>query len=119
MVVGLPPLGLGSIGALAVLNFVLLLFVLYDVLVLDEMLLLEKAIWILLAVGTGLVGIVLYLYLIKYEKEFIADHTDLVPLQESFSSSGISQLERLSRLKEKGDLTEEEFEQMKEEALDG
>lgn len=112
-------LGFGSgIAGTAIFSFVLLLYVIFDVIVSDEMVLLEKFIWIVLAGTTGFIGIVLYLYLIKYENVYIADHAEIESLQSGFTGSNIGELERLSRLKEKGDLTEEEFEQKKSEILE-
>lgn len=107
----------GGIAATAVLSFVLMLYVIFDVIVSDEMLLLEKLIWIILAATTGFIGIALYLYLVKYRNELIADHADLESVQSGFTGTDTDELERLSRLKEKGDLTEEEFEQKKSEIL--
>lgn len=112
-------LGLGGgIAATAVLSFVLVLYVIFDAIVSDRMLLLEKLIWVVLAATTGFIGIVLYLYLVKYRNEFIADHADLKSVQSGFTGSDTDELERLSLLKEKGDLTEEEFESKKSEILD-
>lgn len=107
----------GGIAATAVLSFVLVLYVIFDVIVSDKMLLLEKLVWIVLAATTGFIGIALYLYLVKYRNEFIADHADLESVQSGLVGSDIDELERLSRLKEKGDLTEEEFERKKSEIL--
>lgn len=113
-----PSLAFGGVGLIAVLSFVLLLYVIYDVIVSEEMLLVEKVTWILLAAGTDFIGILLYFYIVIYRGELIADYTDLESVQESFTVSDVSELERLSRLKEKGDLTEEEFERKKSEIID-
>lgn len=107
----------GGIAATAILSFLLLLYVVFDVIVSEEMLLLEKLIWVVLAATMGFIGIALYLYLVKYRNEFIADHADLESVQSGFTESDTDELERLSRLKEQGDLTEEEFKQKKAEIL--
>lgn len=117
MVVGFPHMAFGGIGLIAVLSFALLLYVIYDVIVSEEMLLVEKAIWIVLAAGTGFIGILLYLYIVEYRGEMIADYTDLNSVQKSLTGSDVSELERLSRLKEKGDLSREEFERKKKQIL--
>lgn len=115
--VELIPLGFGGgIATTAVLSFALLLYVIYDAIVSEEMILAEKLIWIVLATTTGFIGIALYLYLVKYKGELITDHTDLESIQSGFKND-VDELERLSKLKEKGDLTEEEFEKKKSELL--
>ena len=82
MVFGLPP-AVGGIGLAAVATFVLTLYVIYDMLVSDKMILLEKLIWIVLTAFLNLVGIALYLFMVKYQGELIADHTDLKGVQQN------------------------------------
>lgn len=108
----------GGVAATAILSFILLFYVIFDAIVSEEMILLEKLIWIVLAVATGFIGITLYLYIVKYRKEFIADHADLKSVQSGLMGSDTDKLERLSRLKEKGDLTQEEFEKKKADIID-
>ena len=80
MVLGLP-IATGGLGFVAAATFFLTIYVIYDTLVSDEMILLEKLIWIVLVAMTNFVGIILYLFMVKYRKELISDHTDLEKVQ--------------------------------------
>ena len=85
MVLGFPA-SIGGIGLAAVLSFALTIYVIYDVLVSERMILIEKLIWIALVAFLNLVGIALYLFMVKYRKDLIADHTDLKGIQNKIEN---------------------------------
>lgn len=105
-------LGFGAMSVVmllwGLLTFLVTLWVIYDVVVeQDGMEPLEKLVWVLAVLFLNLIGVVLYVALVKYRGE------------QLLSSSRAAQLERLADLRDRGALSEEEFQEEKRTLLDG
>lgn len=90
----------------------LTLFVFYDVLFMrEEMTDSQKIVWVLIVLFLNVVGVILYLVIVKI--------LDMRPFAEMLPEERqrLTTLERLQRLKEKGALSEEEFQLEKERIL--
>ncbi len=106
-----------GIGLLiGLIGFILTIWVIYDSLVVqEEMDVIEKLIWIIASFLVPLIIPIIYYIVVKRNNTYILNET-------SFSSfkgeSEIDQIEKLHELKEKGAITEKEFEKKKKELLD-
>ncbi len=90
----------------------LTLFVFYDVLfVQEDMTDSQRIVWVLIVLFLNVMGVVLYLIIVKM--------MDMRPFAEMLPNERrrLTTLERLQRLKEKGTLTDEEFEMEKDRIL--
>lgn len=112
-------MGAGSIALTALFGLLLALYVLYDIIVQrEEMLLLERVIWVLLIFTANLLGVVLYIFIVIIQRTTLNEMLGLESVQQSLTARHVSELERLHRLHEEGALTDEEFEREKERLLD-
>lgn len=90
----------------------LTVFVFYDVLfVQEDMTDSQKIVWVLIVLFLNVMGVVLYLFIIKV--------MDMRPFAEMLPAERqrLTTLERLQRLRDNGTLTEEEFKREKERIL--
>ncbi len=85
----------------------LLIWVLYDVATRRDMQTPEKVLWIIVALFLGLIGPLIYILVVR------------LPNRPVFGQhrGELSELERLADLHERGVLSDEEFEELKEERL--
>ncbi|MFB6077168.1 MAG: SHOCT domain-containing protein, partial [Candidatus Nanohaloarchaea archaeon] len=98
------------VTALGLIYVAVLLYVLYDLLVnQDEMVLVEKLVWAVVALWLNWIGVLFYLYVVKDRGRHLLD--------EQFGGGRYVKLDRLRDLHEDGVLTDEEFEQEKERVL--
>lgn len=112
-------MGAGSVALTALFGLLLALYVLYDIIVQrDEMLLLERVIWVLLIFTANLLGVVLYIFIVMIQGTTLNEMLGLEAVQQSLTARRVSELERLHRLHEEGALTDEEFEREKERLLE-
>lgn len=97
--------------AISLLGVVLLLYALYDLLVVqDTMATGEKLIWLVILLLFNVLGAIVYLVVIKYLQEHPFESLLSIEAEEE----RLTQLERLADLKERGAITEEEFDAEKE-----
>lgn len=107
----LMPFAVGASVLVSLLGVVLLLYALYDLLVVQrDMMTGEKLIWLIILLLFNVLGAIIYLVVIKYMQEHPFE--GLLSIEEE--EERLAQLERLSDLKERGAITEEEFQAEKE-----
>jgi len=89
----------------------LFLWVVYDVATREDMATSEKVLWIIVSLFLWAIGPLLYILVVKLPGKPIFGG-------EQPERSGLSELERLADLHERGLLSDDEFEEMKEEYLE-
>lgn len=105
--------GIGLLFGL--LTFLLTIWVIYDTLVVqEEMDIIEKLVWIIGSFIIPLLVPIIYYIVVKRNKVYILRDTSLRSLGEY---SDVERIEKLHELKEKGAITEEEFEEKKKQLL--
>ncbi|OKY77530.1 MAG: putative membrane protein containing PLD-nuclease N-terminal domain [Candidatus Methanohalarchaeum thermophilum] len=105
--------GLGLL--INLISLILLIWVLYDTLVVQEgMDEIEKLIWIIASFILPIIIPLAYYFIVKVNETYLMDG-GLGALKSG--SSDVDELEKLHELKEKGVLTEKEFEEKKKEIL--
>lgn len=103
---------------MGVIGLFLALYTLYDVIFKrEDMLLLERVIWLVLIFTANILGVLLYLFVVIVQETSLEELLDLDTLQRSMAGRSVDDLERLHRLHEEGALTDEEFEREKRKLL--
>lgn len=92
---------------------VLLIWVVYDVATRDDMWIGEKAIWVAVALLFNVLGPLVYILVVYLRGEPLFE-----PGGPPGARGGLRELERLADLRERGAITEEEYEELKWERLD-
>lgn len=101
-------------SVVSLVGLFLVLYALYDVIFRQEQMeMVEKLIWVIAILAFNIFGVLVYFIVVWYSDERLGNY---MPLGEGRK---LSELERLSELRDEGVLTEEEFQKEKENVLDG
>lgn len=112
----LSPFGIGGFFLIPLVTFLLTLWVIYDTLVVQEdMHPVEIVVWIALAFILPLVGPLVYYILVKRMDRNLLGEGGI----EVRKAGTIDELGKLHDLKESGAISEEEYEELKEDLLEG
>ncbi|OKY77224.1 MAG: putative membrane protein containing PLD-nuclease N-terminal domain [Candidatus Methanohalarchaeum thermophilum] len=108
------PIAVGFILIIPILGVILTIWVIYDSIVIEEeMMPLEKIIWILAAFILPIIGPIVYYIIVKKNEKSLFEGNNIRMRQ-----SDLDKLDKLHQLKEKGIITEKEFKEKKKKILE-